>query len=389
MTDTIEAAAAFAERPGLKAAFGAIQAQDEDTLADMRAVTRIPAPYRAEDARAAWIAERFRALGVPHVRSDAEGNVLAGVPEGDVGGCILLASHLDTVFPADTVLEPRADGGRLRAPGISDNGRGIAALLRLAAILREFPLLSRPVLFAGTVGEEGAGDLRGVKHLFFTQGLRPAAFIAIDGAGMHRVVHRGVASRRLRVRIEGPGGHSWSDRERANPVHALAGAVAELEVLRRRLGRDVGVNVGRIGGGTSVNAIPEQAWLELDLRSEDGAAVERLEAAAREAFARVATDPLRLQHELMGDRPGGTTDAAHPLVRAALLATTHFGLEPELVASSTDANVPIALGIPAIALGAGGHAGGTHTLEEWYENERGAAGIQRLLLTLVLLDALL
>lgn len=382
---TAEAAA----QPQVAAAFEAIAAMDAETLADMRAVTAIPAPLRGEAARAAWIAERFAQLGLPRIRTDAVGNVLAGAAGDDVGASFLLAAHLDTVFPGDTDLRLRERDGRLCAPGISDNGRGLAALLRLAAVLAHSPLLRRPVLFAATVGEEGAGDLRGVKHLFHDCGVRPAAFIAVDGAGMHRVVHRAVGSRRLRVRIDGPGGHSWSDRERPNPVHALAAAVAELESLRRTLGRDVAINVGRIGGGTSVNALPESAWLELDLRSEAAEAVEQLEQEARATFTRVATPPLRLDLGIMGDRPGGCTDPAHALVRAASAATAHFGVTPRLVSSSTDANVPMALGVPAIALGAGGEASGTHTVDEWYENERGVAGIQRLLLTLVLADALL
>lgn len=390
VSETIEAGRLreVLQQPMLQAALEAVAADDAETLADMRAVTGIPAPFRGEAARAAWLARRFATIGLPHVRTDAEGNVLAGAAPAEAASAIVLAAHLDTVFPADADVRVRDCGDRLHAPGISDNGRGIAALLRAAAVLQRFPLLRAPVLYAGTVGEEGAGDLRGVKHLFEAQALRPRAFIAVDGAGLERVVHRAVGSRRLRVRIEGPGGHSWADRQRPNAVHALAGAVAELESLRRSFGPDVTVHTGRIGGGTSVNAIPESAWLELDLRSEDGSVLAELESRARAAFARAAPAPLRLSVERMGDRPGGATDAGDPLVRAACAATSHLGATPELVASSTDANVPMALGVPAIALGAGGTAAGMHTLAEWYDNERGAAGIQRLLLTLALFESL-
>lgn len=391
MNDTREAGvlAALLQRNDVQGALTAIEQEDAATLADMQAVTSIPAPDRGEAARGQWLAERFAQLDVACVRTDDVGNVLAGAAPERTGEAVVIAAHLDTVFPPDTDVRVRtlADG-RLAAPGISDNGRGVAAMLRLAAVLRRHPVLRRPVLYAGTVGEEGAGDLRGVKHLFGAQALRPRGFIALDGAGLVRVVHRGVGSRRLRVRLTGPGGHSWADRGRANPVHALAGAVAELEALRGTFGAHVAVNTGRIGGGTSVNAIPESAWLELDLRSEQADVLAELEARARALFAGVACEPLRLEVELMGDRPGGGTPATDPLVRSALAATAHFGAAPELAASSTDANVPMALGIPAISLGAGGSAAGMHTLEEWYGNEGGAAGIQRLLLTLVLLESL-
>jgi len=380
------AAAAAAE---LEPAFAAIAAAEAETLADMRAVTAIPAPSGGEGARGRWFAQRLeQTLAVP-AEVDGAGNVLLLWGAGDVSQPIVLAAHLDTVFPGDTALEVREQGGRLFAPGISDNSRGLAALLRLAAVLPLFPPLAHPVLLAATVGEEGVGDLRGVKHLFHERALRPAAFLAVDGAGLNRIVHRAVGSRRLRVRITGPGGHSWSDRGLPNPVHALAAAVAALASLRPASDDDVALNVGRIGGGTSVNAIPQEAWLELDLRSESADAVAQLERAARARFAAAAAPPLALETSLMGDRPGGVIPADHPLVLAARAATVHLGGNPELAASSTDANVPLALGVPAIALGAGGEAGGMHTVGEWYHNERGAAGLQRLALTVVLADRLL
>lgn len=373
----------------LSGAFAAIEAAEPETLADMQAATLIPAPLGGEAARGRWFAHRLeQTLGVP-VDIDEAGNVLAQWGRGPVARSIMLAAHLDTVFPPETPLQLAVRERRLYAPGIADNSRGLAALLRLAAVLPLLPALTRPVLLAGTVGEEGAGDLRGVKHLFHERALRPAAFIAVDGAGLARIVHRGVGSRRLRVRITGPGGHSWSDRGLPNPVHALAAAIAELEAARRRAEDDVALNVGRIGGGTSVNAIPQEAWLELDLRAEADASVAGLEHAARTAFARHAAEPLRLEIALMGDRPGGRTPAEHPLVQAARAATLQLGATPALAASSTDANVPMAVGVPAIALGAGGEMGGMHTLDEWYANERGAAGLQRLALALVLVDRLL
>ena len=370
-------------------AFAAIAAADAETLADMRSATLIPAPFRGEAARGHWLAGRLEQTLAAPVRVDAAGNVLAQWGSGPRSGAFLLAAHLDTVFPADSPIELREAGGRLYAPGISDNGRGLAALLRLAAVLPLFPTLSRPVVLVGTVGEEGAGDLRGVKHLFEDAALRPAAFIAVDGAGLVRIVNRAVGSRRLRVRLAGPGGHSWNDRDRSNPVHALAGVVAELESWRRCCGRDVALNVGRIGGGTSINSIPEEAWLELDLRAESGVSLAELEREVRARFQAAGVAPLSLEVSLLGDRPAGATSPEHPLVRAASAATAQLGVVAQLTSSSTDANVPMALGVPAIALGAGGEAGGTHTRGEWYRNERGADGVQRLALALLLADRLL
>jgi acetylornithine deacetylase/succinyl-diaminopimelate desuccinylase-like protein len=388
---------AIAAHPRVAHACSLIHASDADTLSDMRAIVRIAAPSLDERERASWVRERMSALRLADVALDEAGNVIAHLPGENEGlPPVVLAAHLDTVFPRATDLTLREANGRMSAPGIADNARGLAALLAIARALEVAEARPRhTVIFAATVGEEGIGDLRGVKHLFRAEGpLLPAvAFIALDGTGLRRIVHRAVGSRRLRLSVHGPGGHSWADRGVPNPIHAVGEAIAGLARAAPSRDAPAGLAIGRVGGGTSVNAIPETAWCELDLRAENPSDLASLETQARgvirgavdaaNAARRPNAGELRLEVNVIGDRPSGETPANSPLVRAARAATRHLGERPDLVASSTDANVPIALGIPAIALGAGGESGRTHTTEEWFSNERGPLGIERALLTLI------
>jgi tripeptide aminopeptidase len=369
---------------------------DADTVAEQLALVRIPAPPLGEAARAAYLLERFRAIGLAAPRQDEEGNVLGDWGPADGAPAVVVAAHLDTVFPAGTDVEPRQEGRRYHAPGITDNCRGLAAMLAVGRILVEAaePPPGR-VLFVGTVGEEGIGDLRGVKHLFREGSpLREAgAFVALDGSGMRRIVHRAIGSRRLRVEIRGPGGHSWSDRGAPNPVAALGACIAALGAAKLPHPPRTARTVARIGGGQSVNAIPESAWMEVDLRSEVPGVLPALEAEVHTLLARATsgengsrrrgTAPLAFEVRPIGDRPSGETPAEHPLVRTAAAITRSLGAQPELVGSSTDANVPMALGIPSIAIGAGGDSGGIHTLDEWYANDGGAMGVERALLVVL------
>ncbi len=380
-----------------------IRATDAQTLADMVELVQVPAPPFGEAQRGVRMHERFRELGLADVVRDEIGNVLARLPgsgEGNGAGGrvapVLVAAHLDTVFPAETPIHVRREHERIHAPGISDNCRGLAALLALArSLLHAGVRPAAPLVFAANVGEEGVGDLRGMKHLFRegSPWREIQAFISVDGTGVRRVVTRGVGSRRLRVTVDGPGGHSWADWGAPNPVNALGLGIAELARLTPPRQPRTVLTVGRIAGGTSVNAIPDTAWLELDLRSEAGEALHDLEAQVRRIFGqgtaeanarrRRGTPALSLSVELIGDRPTGETQPTTALVRAAGAATRAIGETPELVSSSTDANAPMALAIPAIAMGAGGEAGGTHTTEEWYSNEKGPEGIERVLLTIL------
>ena len=369
------------------------RAADDATLREQVELAAIPAPPFGEERRGARVLERFREIGLSDVSTDEVGNVIGTVPGAGNGGPVVVAAHLDTVFPAGTDVTPRREGGRIYAPGITDNSRGLAGMLAVARVMREGGVRVRhPVVFVATVGEEGSGDLRGVKHLFRDGSpLRDAsAFVALDGSGLRRIVHRAIGSRRLRVEVDGPGGHSWADRGAPNPIVSLGAAVAEISTLALPDPARTSLMVARIGGGTSINAIPDGAWMEIDMRSEIPGALGEMEAGVRGVVARVVeeenagrragTDPLRHAVKVIGDRPSGETPPRAALVRAASAVTAALGARPELVGSSTDANVPMALGIPSIAIGVGGDSGGIHTTDEWYSNENGALGVERALL---------
>jgi acetylornithine deacetylase/succinyl-diaminopimelate desuccinylase-like protein len=382
--------------PQVQAARDHLHAHDDQTVAEQVALSEIPAPPFGEEQRGRAMAERMEDSGLGNVDVDGEGNVTGWY--GEPGPApMVVAAHLDTVFPAGTDVEVQHKGDRILGPGIGDDGRGLAAILALARSLAAGGIRpGRPLLVVATVGEEGAGDLRGVRHLFGPEGAArdASAFVSLDGAGHRRIVNRAVGARRWRVTARGPGGHSWVDWGTPNPIHALGRAVARLEELPRP--GSLTLSVGRIGGGRSVNAIPEEAWMEVEIRSrveEELAHTARtvqalLETAVRATSEarRQGTGPLTLEMEVMGERPAGATPAGAPLVQAAVAATTVLGYRAELASSSTDANVPMALGIPAITMGAGGEAGQAHTLQEWYRNVEGPEGILRALLTLLLLD---
>ena len=353
------------------------------------AVSQIAAPTGNEGRRGAWIARRFTALGLRDVHTDAAGNVI-GWRDGTSGVApVVVCAHLDTVFPGDTRLRVRHDGARLIGPGIGDNGRGLSAMLAIAEELDGSLLRTeRPVQFVATTGEEGVGDLRGAKHLFANfDGPDPAAVIALDGAGDDRVVSRALGSRRYRITFHGPGGHSWAAYGVPNAVHAAGIATAKLASIALPRSPRTTLSVCRIGGGMSVNAIPRDAWIEVDLRSTSPTAIARVDhevrmigylAAEEENTRRAhATPALRCTVSVIGDRPCGETDPEHPLVASAMEATRWIGREPELTVASTDANVPISRGIPAIAIGAGGRGGDAHTPDEWFDNVDGPLGIAR------------
>src|SRR3989475_5367557 len=369
---------------------------DEGTLPRQAALSAIPAPTGAEGRRAAHVAELFRTIGLCDVMVDHAGNVHGWLGKnGEKSAPVVLAAHLDTVFGAEVDVAVERRGQRLEGPGISDNARGLAALVAVAeAMVAARVPVTRPILFAATGGEEGSGDLRGVKHLLNGKhDVTPAAFIALDGAGLDRVIHRALGSKRYHVTFRGPGGHSWAAFGVVNPANAVGRAAALLADLPTQQAPRTTCAVVRLGGGTGLNSIPQEAWLDLDLRSEDPKALAQLDVTVRAGPARALADenrrrasgtpPLTLEHRPIGDRPSGVTPRTHPLVLAAIAANRVLGRDAELASASTDANVPIALGIPAIALGAGGKAGDAHLATEWYENTEGALGIVRALLVTV------
>jgi acetylornithine deacetylase/succinyl-diaminopimelate desuccinylase-like protein len=386
----------------IRAARRHVERADDVTLVRQAALSATPAPTGAEGARGARVADLFREVGLSDVGVDQAGNVRGWFPNGNGAAPVVLAAHLDTVFGPDVDVRVTRHGQRLEGPGISDNARGLAALVAVAeALVTARVPLGRPVLFAATVGEEGSGDLRGVKYLLNGKndvGAQhaaplpsiPAAFIALDGAGLERVIHRALGSKRYHVTFRGPGGHSWAAFGVANPANAVGRAAALLADLPIATAPRTTCAVVGLGGGTGLNSIPQDAWLDLDLRSEDPRALAQLDVTVRAALERALDDenrsrspgtpPLRVEGRLVGDRACGITPRAHPLVQAAIAANRALGRDAELTSASTDANAPIALGIPAIALGAGGKAGDAHLTTEWYENVEGALGIVRALL---------
>jgi tripeptide aminopeptidase len=359
---------------------------DAEILGAQIEVAQIPAPTGSEHGRAHWMAARLAETGLSP-RIDAAGNVIARVPGAYEDAAVVVCAHLDTVFPADTSLAVHREGSRVSGPGICDNGRGLAVMLSLAcAVHRCRTGFARAVEFVATTGEEGAGDLKGAKH-YFTHATAPFAVVALDGAGDERIVNTALGSRRFRIEYRGPGGHSWSAFGAANPVHAAARAATAVASLRVERASRSCLTVSRIGGGMSVNSIPEEAWLEIDARSTSDVVLARFEREIREIVASVAAEENQRRTTgsaamtsaitRIGDRPGGHTAADSPLVAAALHATHLVGRTPEFATASTDANAAMGLGVPAIAIGGGGHGGDAHSSREWFDNTAASAGVER------------
>src|SRR5215212_1487020 len=359
-------------------------------------ICSIPASPFGEAERAEYLSRKFSGLGLTEVEIDEEGNCLGLLRGSSQSPLMVVSAHMDTVFPKDTNFEVVRRENKLFAPGIADDGCGLVALLALAqAIQAERIPMDGSILFAGTVGEEGEGNLRGVRHLF-TKGRwakHVDAFLSFDGPGLDRITNRALGSRRYRVEVTGPGGHSWGDFGLPNPVHALGRAIARLAAYPAPKEPRTTFNVGRVEGGQSVNAIPSEAAMEVDLRSAAEVELQRLDAFFRRAMrdavdeenaTRRAGDPLlKLKLDLIGERPTGETPGDSPLVELAIEATRLLGAEPRLDQSSTDSNLPISLGIPAITLGAGGSSGCSHSLDEWYNPCDRDRGLKRGLLVIL------
>jgi len=358
------------------------------------AVAQIAAPTGDEGDRAAWVASRFESLRLDQVEIDGAGNVI-GRRRGRIDTRpIAICAHLDTVFPRGTAHAILQTGTRYVGPSITDNSRGIAAMLTIAGVLEESAWdTGRPIEFVGTTGEEGSGDLRGAKHYFATRGADTHAAVIVDGAGDERIVHRALGSRRFRATFDGPGGHSWSAFGAPNAVHAAAAAASAIANIPLPRTPRTTVTVARIGGGLSVNSIPQHAWIEIDLRSSAAAVLSTVGArisdivrdttVAENQRSMPGSAPLRSACATIGDRPCGEIVESHRLVQTAIRVTRLAEREPDLAMASTDANVPISLGIPAIAIGAGGRGGDTHTSTEWFEDVDGVRGLARALTIIV------
>lgn len=359
-------------------------------------ICSVPASPFAEQERAEYLSRKFRDLGLTEVEIDDEGNCLGLLRGSSLSPLLVVSAHLDTVFAKGTDFTVSKRENKLFAPGIADDGCGLAALIAFAhAIQKEQISIEGSILFVGTVGEEGEGNLRGVRHLFTKNrwASQIEAFLSFDGPGLDRITNRALGSHRYRVEISGPGGHSWGDFGLPNPVHAIGRAISRLAGYPAPKDPRTTFNVGRIEGGTSVNSIPSGVSMEVDLRSTAERELQRLDAffrrAMREAVdeensTRRAGDPLlNLKVDLIGERPTGETRADSPLVELALEATRSLGVAPRLDQSSTDSNLPISLGIPAITLGAGGTSGSSHSLDEWYDPRERDLGLKRGLLVVL------
>ena len=377
----------------VRRAFRFFEERADEITEEHARLCAIPAPPFGERARADYFAARLRECGLGDARLDEEGNCVA-LRRGARGRpLVVLSAHLDTVFPEGTDSTVRREGRRMLAPGIADDGAGLAALVAIARAVHECEIETEgSLLFVGTVGEEGEGNLRGARHLL-TAGEwagKVDAFVSLDGPGVERITNAAVGSRRYRVRLTGAGGHSWGDFGAANPVHALARAVSRLVSYPAPARPRTTFNVGRVAGGTGVNVIAPAAEMDVDLRSESAEELRRLdaffrravrEAAADENAARRAGSPaVELELKMIGDRPGGETPPGAPLVLLAQAATRAVGHTPRLDCSSTDSNIAVSLGVPALTIGAGGASGNSHTLEEWYDPRARDLGLKRALL---------
>src|SRR3984957_1483097 len=356
-------------------------------------LTEIPAPSFKESARAAVVKSLFVQSGL-RTEIDGTGNVIATLP-GASPDAVILSAHLDTVFPDGTDVSVHREADRWSAPGISDNGAGLAALVAIARAFQNAQIHPQlTIVFAANVGEEGEGNLRGMRALIDQFSARLKGVIVLDGSSTEHVTTKALASRRLEAIITGPGGHSWSDFGLANPINAIVRASVRFINTKVPTTPRTTFNLGQIEGGTSINSIPHEARLKVDIRSESESELTRLETALRDCIAAGVRDEnesardrskgkLEWKLDLLGSRPGGELASHSPLLATLRAADEAVHNQSRLERGSTDANIPLSLGIEAIAIGAGGNGGGAHSLQEWYESDGREIGLQRVLLTLL------
>lgn len=393
---------ALATQRPVHAAFSWLHGNPQKIMGWQAEMVAIPAPPFGEQARSAWLAERFLDAGLSNVQADELSNVTgmlpaANLPEESTGPVVVMSAHLDTVFPAGTPINPVVDGDLLVAPGACDNGAGVAGMLAVAhALIAAKVELPVPLIFLGNVGEEGEGDLRGVRHFYSRESLasRIASHIVLDGAGADSAVTQALGSRRFQVTVNGPGGHSFTDAGTANPIIALATALAQFAETPLPEEPRTTLNVGTIRGGTSVNSIPESASASVDLRSTDTGQLVRLEVALHRAVedavshwnqqakgtANNGGKPLSFSITNIGDRPAAALPDESPVLDALRAVDRHLRLRTDLRLGSTDANIPLSVGVPSLSLGAGGEGGGAHTQAEWYNAKDRETGLRRILL---------
>ena len=391
------------DHPRFAAAMAAIDKDHDRMISELITLTEIPAPPFHEDKRGAAYMEMLRQHGLTDVERDAEGNVM-GIRRGTgaAGGPLLaIVAHLDTVFPEGTDVKVKRDGTRLRAPGIGDNTRSLAVLLAMLRGMDSAGIrTATDILFVGNVGEEGQGDLRGVRYLLLKGKYkdRIKQFVAVDGDGIgESIANGGVGSKRYRVTFKGPGGHSYGAFGLVNPAFAMGAAIQKFSTIQVPKTPKTTFNVGVVGGGTSVNSIPFESWMEVDMRSESPLELEKLETAFLAMVKQAAADENRARStasgvveadiKRIGDRPSGQTPQNSAIVQTAAAVISAAGFTPKYEFSSTDANIPISLGIPAIRLNSGGTGDDAHALTEWTDVEKSASvkGIRALLATILAL----
>jgi acetylornithine deacetylase/succinyl-diaminopimelate desuccinylase-like protein len=388
-------AAALARDPTIKAALEAAARNEPHFIEEQIRVCEIPAPPFKEEARGRELERLFKQLGLNDVRIDKAGNVLGVRPGAAAHPNLLFQAHLDTVFPEGTDVKVKRDGDILRGPGIGDDCRGLAMLMGVIQALNEARVQTAgTITFAADTGEEGLGDLRGTKELF-NETLKGQVdkFISVDGTGLG-ITNIGVGSYRYRATFKGPGGHSFGAFGLANPIQAMGRAIAKIDGFEVPSKPKTTFNVGRVGGGTSVNAIPSECWMEVDMRSSDKDSLETVNAKYKLAVQAAIDEenkrwkgrgPVSVSNEVVGYRPAGSTPAVSPIVQTAIEVTKLFGAPGDLREGSTDANVPMNLGIPAITIGGGGQGSASHALDENFNIKDSQLGTQRGILLAVAL----
>lgn len=393
--EDVPAARRLLERSDIRAAVAAARQNEPDILRQQVELAEIPAPLGREQRRGAAVRTKFEALGLKNVRTDPAGNVLGDRPGRNQRPRLVLAAHLDTVFPEGTNVKTTTEGRVIKGPGIGDDSRGLAVLLGVVRALDAGKVVTDgTITFVADVGEEGLGDLRGMKELFDrTLHGEVDCFVSIDGSGLD-ITNGGVGSHRYRVTLKGPGGHSYGDFGLVNPIHALGRAIAQIAETQVPSEPRTTFNVGRIGGGTSVNSIPYEAWMEVDMRSVDPGPLGKVDDAFQKAVRKAVQDEnarwgngsIKASIELVGDRPAARTPDNSAIVRSAVDVTQALGNpSPSLGAGSTDANYPMSLGIPAITIGGGGSGRGAHSLGEMFDTTDSWRGTARALVLAVAL----
>lgn len=389
---------ALVENTKIKNAFKHILDNDAQRMKDLVILTETPAPPFNEKERAELFAKYLRDLGLTDVIIDEVGNVVARRPGKSGNKTVAFNAHLDTVFPVGTDVTVKTDGDTLRAPGIGDDTAGLALVLAVVRTLQEQNIeTDADILIIASVGEEGLGDLRGVKHIFKDDRHGIDSWIAIDGGTIGRIVNKGLGSHRYKVTFKGPGGHSWGAFGLGNPAHAMGRAItlftdAADKYTAPGTGPKTSYNVGRMGGGTSVNSVPFEAWMEIDMRSQTPERLNGVDAILQEAIQTALKEQNKLNRrgpkltvdvKMVGNRPSGALSDDIPLTQRAIAATAHFGKKAVLQRSSTDTNIPVSKGIPGITIGRGGASGGAHSLSEWYVNKDGHLAVQNAFLILM------